>query len=358
MERTAMHFVIKEELKWMLKNPIYYIGAVLLFMLIFSQCNVYLNIRYFDADSEIKSVPVEYFGDADIMDGYIPMTEEEKFENGIKNLKNDLIQVIGIDEQQVNSLFADIKGLEKEDAIELINERCPYLGNVEDYFYIFEAKRQANAEEANAYIKKSLNKEDYADFFGRKYSDFLGVGLFFYCLILFIIIYSYDYKKDIYELLHTKPIREWEYILAKALGGILSVVLAVSIITLGAQAILMMNKNFAVCTYKIWKYVLICNIPIVFYISFFCLFIAGLFRTSLPAIPVLFIQFIYSNNGVENADGVFHYVPRAASVFIRFPELFFETEFSSVIYINQVILCILTVIIAYMAVLQWKRKQV
>lgn len=322
-----MRFVIKEELKWLLKKPIYYIGAVLLFFLIFSQCKEYLNIHYFDTDSEIRSVPAEYFGDADIMNGYIPMTEEEKFENGITNLKNDLIQILGIDEQQVNELLVDIQGLEKEDVIDVIGERCPYLGNVEDYFYIFEAKRQANAREANEYIKSSLNKEDYVDFFGRKYSDFLGVGLFFYCMILCIIIYSFDYKKDIYELLHTKPIREWEYILAKALGCILAVALAVLIITLGFQAILKINKNFPICSYKIWKYVLVCNIPIIFYISFFCLLISGLFRTPLPAIPILFIQFIYSNNGVENTDGMFHYIPQIASVLIRFPELFLKQSF-------------------------------
>lgn len=356
-----MWFIIKNKFFWILKNPIYYIGAILVFFLVYSQCSTYLRVNYFDIDSVIEDVPVEYLGDADIMDGYIPMTEDELLVKGIENLSRDLIESIGVPKEQVNDLIAELSGLDKESAIKIIAEKHPYLGNIEEYFFILQAQRKATIEEANYYIGKSLADENYVDFFGRKYSDYLGMGIVFYSLILFTFFYSYDYKKDMYELLHTKPVSEWKYLLSTALSGVMMIGLIIVLITICFQIMLVAGNNqrgFDINTFIIWKYVLVCNLPIVLYISFLYLFVSGLFRTPLPSIPILFVQMLYSNSGIRNENGIFHYKPMLGSVLIRFPEVFFETKFSGAQYLSQILLIILTVALAIVAIIRWKRKRV
>ncbi len=361
-----MWFIVKKRFLWILRNPVYYIGAILVFLLTHNNCREYLEIQYFQTYSQIDKLQQDHSEDLDIMYGYIPATEAERFQRGLNNLEQDLIEIIGADENQVHDLINYIveNNLEKEATVTLIKDRFPFIANVESYLYAAgasNAMKKVTMEEANAYINNALIKEDFGDYFGRKLSDFLGVNIGFYSIIILAFFYFPDYKKDIYELLHTKPVAEWKYPVAKALGGIMAVGLVAAAVTVIFQLLLFVKggqTGIPINTSAIWQYVLLCNVPVIFYVSIFYLFIAGLFKNPLPALPILFLQLVYSNMGVTDVNGVFSYVPRPGSILIRFPEVFFETKLSDVLYINQGLLIMVSIVIAAFVIFYWQKKRV
>lgn len=361
-----MRFIIIKRISWVLSNPLYYIGAILMFIMVYTECRPYFEVQYFQTDAQIEELQEEHGVRSDIMYGYIPTTAAERYELGLDMMKNDLIQVIGEEEQPVNDFISYLKEnrFDKDTAVRLINEQYPVLGNPESYIYMANGAvitKKVPAEEANNYIDSALAAEDFGDYFGRKYSDYFGVAIAFYAVIILALCYLPDYKKDIYELLHTKPMAEWKYPLAKALGGGGAIGLAIVAITVIFQIMLMFRGSkmgIPVNTFALWKYVLLCNVPIIFYMATFYLLIAGLFKTPLPAVPLLFLQLVYSNMGVTDVNGVFKYVPRLGSILIRFPENFFETGVDSSLYFNQALLTAAALLIGGLAVLHWQRKRV
>lgn len=359
--RGNMCFIIKNKILRIMKNPVYYIGGILMLIFVYMQCSKYLQIKYITSDSEIKIVDEDSYGDADVMDGYIPMSEEEKVNIGFENLRSDLIEVVGLDENQVDALCTAAQTMEVKDAIDYIEKECPSLSNINYYFFGLEAKKQGTAAEINTYIRDAVNKENFIDYFGRKYVDYLGTALVFFCLIIYPFFYSDNSKKDIYELLHTKPISGRKYILSQVLGGILAGLLIIVIITIAFQIIIYLHKgrlDFPVNIMGIWKYVLACLVPSIVYISSVFLFICNIFKSPFPAIPILFIQILYSNAGVTNSEGVFEYNHRLGAVLIRYPELFFETKTASNFFFNQIALIVFSVIFLILGIVFWEKKRV
>lgn len=356
-----MCFILKNKMLQIMKNPVYYIGVILMLVFVYMQCSRYLQIRYITSDSEINIVDEDFYGDADVMDGYIPMSEEEKIDLGFENLRRDLIEVVGMDELQVDALCTTAQKMEVKDAIDYIEKECPFLSDINYYFFGSEAKKQGTAEEINKYIKDAVDKENFMDYFGRKYADYLGTALVFFCLIMYPFFYGGDSQKDIYELIHTKPISGRKYILSQALGGILAGLLIIVIITIAFQAIILLHKGrleFPVNIMGIWKYVLACLVPSIVYISSVFLLICNIFKSPFPAIPILFIQILYSNAGVTNSEGVFEYNHRLGAVLIRYPGLFFETKLASNFVFNQLALIVFSVIVLVLGIVFWEKKRV
>lgn len=356
-----MCFILKNKMFRIMKNPVYYIGGILMLVFVYIQCSKYLQIKYITSDSEIKVVDEDSYGDADVMDGYIPMSEEEKVGIGFENLRSDLIEVVGMNEIQVDALCTVAQTMEIKDAIDYIEKECPALSNINYYFFGLEAKKQGTPAETNKYIKDAVNKENFIDYFGRKYVDYLGTTLVFFCLIMYPFFYGNDSKKDIYELLHTKPISGRKYILSQALGGILAGSSIIVVITIVFQMIIFLHKgrlDFPVNIMGIWKYVFACLVPSIVYISSVFLLIGNIFKTPFPAIPILFIQILYSNAGVTNLEGVFEYNHRLGAILIRYPGLFFETKTASNFFPNQMALIVFSVIFLILSIVFWEKKRV
>ncbi|MCR5541242.1 MAG: ABC transporter permease [Ruminococcus sp.] len=356
-----MCFVIKTKMIRIMKNPIYFIGLIAMLIFVYIHCVGYLDIKYLVDNSQIKPVEEEQIGDADVMDGYIPMTDEEYYIDRMYAMKDNLINNVGMDEDQVDEIINTALNMERQDAIDYLEKECPFVADMQDYFNSGEGKKLGTAKEINGYITEAIDKEDFMDYFGRKYSDYLGIVFVFFCLIIFPFYFAPDNKKDTYELLHTKPISCRKYILSQLLGSILVGLSAVVLITLIAQGFVFINKDkfdFAISTAKIWKYTLWCMLPAIIYISAVFLLFSILFKSPFPAIPLIFIQILFSNAGVTSVDGKFSYIHRPGAITIRYPELFFETHLSDNFYPMQVFLIALGVIVAAASVVLWEKKRV
>lgn len=356
-----MCFVIKCKMFRIMKNPIYYIGIIAMLVFVYMECGKYLKINYFSDDSSIMPLDEAFVGDADVMDGYIPMTQEERFDDGLLQLRKDLVETLGMDESQVEESCINARKMEMRDAIDYLQEKYPFVEDVSRYFYGGRAKKIATVTEVNEYIKDALSREDYMDYMGRKYADYLGVIFVFFCLILYPFYFGSDSKKEIYELLHTKPISGRKYIFSQALGSILVGLSAVLVITLVFQGIIFFSKDrfdFTVNTMEIWKYTLWCLTPSIVYVSAVFLLLSNVFKSPFPAIPLIFIQTFYSNAGVKNAEGLFEYMHRPGAIFVRYPELFFETKMADQFYIYQIGLLALGVLVMILAIVLWEKKRV
>lgn len=356
-----MCFVIKTKMIRIMKNPVFAIGLIVMLIFVYMQCGRYLDIDYLTVNSQIKPVDEELIGDADVIDGYIPMTEEECYIDRMFSFRDNLIKNVGMDEDQVNEMINTALNMERQDAIDFLERECPFVADLSVFFSSGERKKLGTVTEINGYISEALDKEDFMDYLGRKYIDYLGTIFVFFCLILYPFYFDLDSRKDIYELLHTKPVSGRKYILLQVLGSMLIGLLAVVVVTLISQGFVFVNKDrfdFAVNTARIWKYTLWCLIPTIIYISAVFLFFSILFKSPFPALPFIFIQILYSNAGVTSANGSFVYKHRLGAVMIRYPELFFETRLSDNFYAKQAFLLALGVMVMIAAAVLWEKKRV
>lgn len=354
--------IVKREVISYLKNPMYYIGAILVFIGVYSSVSPYLNIHYFNEPSEIRTLDNHTgIADADISDGYIPTTKEEQYEVGLENIYTDLVENVKMPPEEANQLVIKLK-----DSKMSATETCRYMEEAYSYYgaeYHFHNAdiKQATVEEANNYIKESLSEKTYTDYFSRKYADYMGVYIIFYAIVIFAFLFMKDSKKDIYELLHTKPIKPWQYITGKILGGMVPMIVVVGVITVIYNILIMRQgiaAGFPVSFWVIWLGVIIYLIPNLLMIICVYTFISVLFKNPLPGVPALVLYMIYSNMGTRMEDGTFGYKIRKLAILVRFPDLFFETITPSQAVVNQLSLACIAVVLSIISILMWKRRRV
>jgi ABC-2 type transport system permease protein len=361
-EDVMIKTIIKREVLSYLKNPMYYIGAILVFMGVYSSVSPYLQIHYFEKPSEIRTLENHSeLADADVSVGYIPTTKEEQYEMGLDGIYMTLVESLNMSPEEANQLILKLRGSKMSilETVRYMEENYSYY-NADYHFYNAQIK-QATVEEANNYIKESLSEKTYTNYFSRKYADYMGVYIIFYVILMFAFLYMKDSKKDIYELLHTKPIKPWQYITGKIFGGMTAMLFVVGIIT-GIFNILAMRQGiaagFPVSIWDIWFGVIIYLIPNLFIVICVYTFIAVLFKNPLPGVPALVLYMIYSNMGTRMEDGSFGYKIRKLAILVRFPDLFFETITPGQAVINQLSLATIALLITIISILIWKRRRV
>lgn len=102
--------IVKREVLSYLKNPIYYIGGIVVFISVYLSLSPYLNIHHFTDASEIRTLSNHAeISDADIMVGYIPTTTEEQYEMGLDKIKSTMIENFDMSLVEANALILKLK---------------------------------------------------------------------------------------------------------------------------------------------------------------------------------------------------------------------------------------------------------
>lgn len=355
-----MCFIIGRELKYCFRQPIFYIGIILVLFYILFYVNPYLGITYYEKDKKFTEVSEDKRGDVEIYDGYIPAENQEKFDLALKKIYDTMLKM-GYDEEEAKEAVKEIK--DEDMSVEQIDEFMSSKYKMHDAANFFQRGtdyRLGTSREVNAYIKQKLSQENYTKYLGRKYADYMSVAAVFFSMILFAVLCVNEYKRDIYEVLHTKPIKSYKLILGKAIGGILADITALSAVTFIFDIISMIKcsqSGFPANFGDVWFYFIICIWPAVICMGCLSIFITGIFKTSLPTIPIFFLWLIYSNLGKRSTDGVYGYVQKPFSIVTRFPANFFETTFSNDILLIQGVLIIMAIIVSILAVIMWNRRK-
>lgn len=356
--------LIGMELKRYFRNPIYYIGAVVVFISVYGNVSGYLGIHYFTKESEIPTLEQHSeLSDGDIMDGYIPTSREEQYALGIAEIGKTMMNkdAFGMSREETEELINRLKesNMSIMEIAEYMKEN--YSFNSVQYLFYDAKLKKASVEEANEYIRNSLEKGRFTEYFSRKFSDYLGVHIIFYAILIFAFLFIWDTRRDIYELLHTKPMKGRQYILGKLLGGMAAMSAAVIVITLIFDVLVIFHgkaNGFPVSFWDIWQGIILYIFPNLFMVASVYTGISIFFKNPLPAIPLLVLYMIYSNMGSVLADGSFGYKVRKLAILVRFPDVFFETVTPAQAVINQVFLLLCGGVITAGSILVWRRRRV
>lgn len=354
-----MKAIIKREMKNFLKNPIFWIGLVIMTAGIYQLLGPYLNLHYFKSDQEIQSIVVANTDDADVMDGYIPSSAEEKRETGYGELRSEMIDRMGLPEQEVDTVIDTIRNMGVSEACQYLESEYGYYGA--EYFLDGAGYKQGSAQEVNGFLDEKLQEHTFSYYFARKFADFTGLFMAFFATILLAFLFLRDTRKNTYELLHTKPMTAWQYVLGKTAGGFFTLAIALGILTTVFSVLCVVygraegfsvnviNIVFAACVYILPNMLMIVSVYAI---------VALIFKNPLPATPLLFLYIVYSNMGSNGADGQYGYHGRALSILVRFPGRFFDTELPPMLVLNQTFLIMASVVLIALAVYVWKRRRV
>lgn len=361
-----MKAIIKRELKNYLKNPIFWIGILIVIVQMYQILNPYLKIHYFESDKEIQDMASPEAGDngdGDIMKGYIPSNEEQKMETLYKMIKDTLIKEMKVPEEKASEVILELRKMNMDELSQYLEVNYNFY-NVKNNMlsYLKHLKyHQGSMEEVNGYIKERLEEHPFSYYFSRKFADFGGLFMAFFSTILLSFLFLRDTKKDTYELLHTKPISSWKYILGKISGGFLMALFTLSllnIIFITLCTIYGRKAGFPVRIIDLPIATLLYVLPNMLMIICVYAITAFIFKNPLPAIPFLFLYIIYSNMGSRNAEGDYGYFGRPLSIMVRFPDNFFETNPPPMALFNQPFLILASIVLTLFSIYIWKRRRV
>lgn len=357
-----MKAIIKRELCNYWKNPVFYLGILIALAAMYMILSPYLSLHRWDNDGQIKAVSLEEIGDVDIMDGYIPTSEEEKIEGGLLKVQEELIKYWEMSKEEASAIVKDAEA-HGDSVIEV----CQYLEDQYNYsfksaYYHMEESgiRQATAQEANDFLDQVFKEQRYSWYFARKFADFGGLFLIIFAAVMMAFLFLQDTKRDMYELLHTKPITAAGYVLGKIAGGLLALVQVLALFTVFFTVLCVFQgreQGFPVAVWELAAAAVIYILPNLFMVTAVYAGTALLFKNPLPALPALFLYVVYSNMGSRNAQGIYDYYGRPLAIMVRFPGRFLETAPPPYVLLNQMFLILAAAVVTMLCVRIWKRRR-
>lgn len=361
VRRNFMKAIICREFKNYMKNPLYWIGIVIVVISIYSNLSEYLDIHMFSNNQEVEQLKDVKPTDADVMNGYIPATFEEQMDIGLKDIKQTFIDAYDMTELEAENAIEDVKAqkLSVAGTIKYLEDKYQFYDG--KAVFMEAEQKKATAAELNNYIELKLSEHSYAYYFAKKYADFTGFHIAFFAVVLLAFLFIRDMKKDIYELLHTKAISARSYVLGKYFGGIFPLSLAVLIITV-VFTVLCQNNNLQTNIIDSFVNMLLATVLFVMPTVLICVgiyvLIALLFKNPLPSIPLILTYIVYSNMGSYDVNGNYGFYGQILGMLFRFEGEFFETEVLPVFQLNQIALLLLTLLFISVGVWRWRTRRI
>ncbi len=355
-----MKAIICREFKNYMKNPLYWIGIVIFIFSVYSCLSEYLKIHTFSSSQEVESLKNARPTDADVTNGYIPTSSEERTDIGLNDIKQTFIDGYDLTEQEAEAAIEDVKAQNLS-----IAGTIKYL---EDEYQFYDGKavfkeaeqKKGTMDELNDYIISKISEHSYAYYFAKKYVDIIGFHLAFFAIVLLAFLFVRDTKKDTYELLHTKPVSAKSYVLGKYLGGVLPLSLAVLIITV-IFAVLCQSNELQISMVDSLGHMLLAALlyvmPTVLISTGIYVLTALLFRNPLPAIPLILAYIVYSNMGSCDTNGNYGFYGQLLGMLFRFEGKFFETKVLPVFLLDQIALLLLTLLFLGIGIWCWRKRR-
>lgn len=183
----------------------------------------------------------------------------------------------------------------------------------------------------------------------------------FFAVVMLSGLFMQDTRKNTYELLHTKPMSAGKYLAGKIAGGFSVCLLALFILNLifwilcyvktksSGFEVHLSDFLIATCLYILPNMLMI--------VSIYGL-ISLLFKSPLPAAPLLVLYMVYSNMGGRNAEGEYGYFGRPLAIMVRFPGQLFDTSPPPLVLLNQAFLILASGCLIFLSVQIWKRRRI
>lgn len=353
-----MRSIMKREVKNYMKNPLFWFGVAIGVVVIFFNVGPYLNIRYLREGEDIVNDYPQYWNDGNVFDGYVPT--EEGLRRGIweEQIRDTLISVLGMDDAGARSVIDEMKEMDIMEASAYLEEYRFYQA---DSAYMDTAYRKGTREEINSYIAEKLGARRFSCYFSRKFADIAGAFMGLFATVLLSALFMQDTRRNTYELLHTKSVSAGKYLAGKVGGGFAVCLIALTVLNLIFFAICLAatgNRGFEVRLGDFLAATCLYILPNMLMIVSVYSLISILFKSPLPAVPLLLLYIVYSNMGSSNVDGVYGYYGQPLAIMVRFPGDFFDTAPPPRALLNQCFLIAASACIFFVSTQIWKRRRV
>ena len=356
-----MWSILKREVRNYIKNPLFWIGIAVVVLMVFQNVSPYLNIHYLAEGEEIVNDYPETFRDGDVYEGYVPTREALRREIWEEQIQKTLISEFQMNHAEAQSLINEMNEMDIMTASRYLEEyNFNRLHGAYD-IYVDTAYHKGTREEINSYIAEKLENKTFSYYFSRKFADFAGLFMGFFATVLLSVLFIQDTRKNTYELLHTKPVSAGNYLLGKAGGGFAVCLIILAVLNLVFWilcSILTESSGFEVRLADFISATCIYILPNMLMIVSVYSLISLLFKSPLPAVPLLLLYMVYSNMGSRNAEGVYGYYGRPLAIMVRFPGTFFDTAPPPMVVLNQSFLILASAGILLISMQIWKRRRV
>mgnify|MGYP001046988601 CR=1 FL=1 len=289
-----MWSILKREVKNYIRKPLLWLGVAIVIFMVFQNVSPYLNVHYLaEGETNVNDYP-ETYRDGDVFDGYVPADKGLRRELWEERIREVLISEFEMDHAGAQSVIDEMKEMD-------IAKACRYLEGYSYYDayyeYVDTAYHKGTREEINSYIAEKLEKRTFSYYFSRKFADFAGLFMGFFATVLLAVLFMQDTRRNTYELLHTKPVSAGKYLSGKVVGGFVVCLIILAVLNLvffGLCLVSAGNNGFevhladfllATCFYILPNMLMI--------VSVYSL-ISLLFKSPLPAVPLLLLYMVYS----------------------------------------------------------------
>lgn len=349
-------YMLKKEIKYLLKNPIFYLGIIIVICTLVLTLKPYLNLYENVREENSKIV----YGDEGIISGYIPTEINEQRKQVFNRIYESLIEDFDVSEEATDALNKIKKMHTQEEIAEYLHENYGISERGVDNVFESYMEKHATKKEMQEYLRETFSKSTFPESFSFKYIDYLGISLIYLSIITFVLIFMRDMKKDIFSLLHTKPISGVSYIMTKLLAGLIPICVFALIMTGifdGIANMVAPKYGSEMELVSIWVKLALFILPNIFMIGVFFIFITVIFKSILPTIPMLLVYATYSNMGKITESG-YKYIPNPLSIVVRFPNDLGNNYIPTWTIINQSILIILAICLLGISIKLWKRRRI
>ena len=151
-----MKTIIKRSILDYLKNPVLWIGLIIIVASMYQCLSSYLQIHYIKQNEQITQNDVA-LEDADVMDGYIPTSDDKErrreWEDTIKETLMDTSKNgFGFSRQEADHVMKEIQNMDVKTASEFLESQYGYYNAI--YAYEDLEIHKGTAEEINHYIER------------------------------------------------------------------------------------------------------------------------------------------------------------------------------------------------------------
>ena len=227
-----MKAIIKRQIKSYLKNPVFWVGILVVFIGVYRLLVPYLTIHYVEKDEKLATEEGKIWDwEGDIMDGYVPSTPEKQRKLWENSIFNSLMKDFEMSEAEATLVIQEIQDMEIDKACQYLEDNYKYYGA--EYAYEDFQYHAGSREEINQYIRERLDEHDFSYYFSRKFADYVGLYMGFFATVFLAFLFMQDMRKNTYELLHTKPIKGWKYIFGKTVSGFLLMLFGLILLNVG-----------------------------------------------------------------------------------------------------------------------------
>lgn len=350
--------VLKREIRNYLKQPLFWVGILLVIYGVFHATSPYLTTHYLGQGEVIVNDYPDTVHLADVYEGYIPANYEKHWEIWSERIKQALTDELDMSDLEAQSVMSDLTDMELEEAFVYLEEKYDWYGA--GYLYEDSAYYKGTAEEINTYLNEKMKNKTFSFYYSRKFADFAGLFMSFFATTLLAVLFLRDTEKHTYELLHTKPIAAGRYVLGKVSAGFATCLFALTILNLLFWALCLLYTKDSGLEVQLWDFVVstvLYILPNMLMIVSIYTLISLIFKNPLPGVPLLILYMVYSNMGGRNAEGVYGYWGRPFAIMVRFPGQLFDTTPPPMALLNQSFLILASVAIILISIQIWKRRR-